>query len=194
MLVLPAGVELPDGPCDSELGLCFGRGDPECPQAVEGERRGTDSVQAVLDIQGVGGLSTFVGGQSAVGNGVVPFPQVLSLLCLSVQLGFAVLKKKKKGPETSLIRSLQLLSERVRFRLAVQQRGSSQGRGPRQTGRLAGPGLPPGPLAPAQHPCLPAKAGLWTFLWARACRGGPAGGRAAVQRPSFHLPFSEPHG
>lgn len=55
------------------------------------------------------------------------------------------------------------------------QHSSSRGWGPRQTGRLAGPGPPTGPLAPAQHPCLPAETCLWAFPKASACRGDPAG-------------------
>lgn len=37
-----------------------------------------------------------VGGQPASGNRAVPFPEVLSLLGLSVQLGLAILKKKPR--------------------------------------------------------------------------------------------------
>lgn len=81
---------------------------------MEAGRRGADSLRAVLDIPGAGGLSMLMDGQSAVGNGAVPFPQVLSLLCLSVQLGFADLKKKK-CPDTSLTPFVQpgLVSGRV---------------------------------------------------------------------------------
>ena len=42
MPVLPAEVEPPDRPCGSELRLCFGKGDPKCPQLAEGERRRTN--------------------------------------------------------------------------------------------------------------------------------------------------------
>ena len=50
----------------------------------------------------------------------------------------------------------------------MQQHSSLQGWGPRKTGRLAGPGHPTGPLAPAPDPCPipPAEACLW----------GPGGG------------------
>ena len=60
--------------------------------------READSVQAVLDLPWAGGLSTPVGGQSAGGSGGVPFSQVLSLLCLFVQLGLSGLKNKNKMP------------------------------------------------------------------------------------------------
>lgn len=43
----------------------FRRGDPECPQPLEGERRGIDSVQAVLDIPGPGSLFELLCRQSA---------------------------------------------------------------------------------------------------------------------------------
>ena len=72
---------------------------------------------------------------------------------------------------------------------AVEQHSSLQGWGPRQTGRLAGPGPPTGPLAPAQDPCPPAEACLGQGL-----QRGPCRVCAAVQRPSFHLPVSKPHG
>lgn len=42
-----------------------------------------------------------VGGQPAGGNGAVPFPQVLSLLSLFVQLGLTILKKENPRVLTS---------------------------------------------------------------------------------------------
>lgn len=69
----------------------------------------------------------------------------------------------------------------------MQQHSSLQGWGPRKTGRLAGPGHPTGPLAPAPDPCPipPAEACLWIFPWARACRGDPAGAVQLCKGPPF---------
>lgn len=49
-----------------------------------------------------------VDGQPAGGSGAVPFPQVLSLLSLSVQVGLAVLKKKAQRPHQHLYATVSL--------------------------------------------------------------------------------------
>lgn len=190
MLGPPAGVRLPERPCDSELSLWKGR-------------VGTDPGHAVADSLGARGLSMLLGEQSAAGNGRVPFMYMLSLLSL-----WAI---GPCSPETSRTPSMQLHLWESLLCLAfpflggllascsstdeLRQHSASQGHGPRQTGRRAGPGLPTGPCwlrlnilefhpRPASGP----------FSGPMLTERGDAAGLCSCARPSFHLPIPRTHG
>lgn len=145
-----------------------------------------------------------LGGQSAIGNRVLPFPQALSLLCLFVQLCLAVLHKKNPRDLSNTFCGADLWEDLcLTFLKAAfwQHRGGTvqqhiaHHRAGAQANRKACWAWAAYRAAGFSSASLPSSRGLpvgHSLGW--GLQRGPRGGRAAVQRPSFHLPLFEPHG
>lgn len=167
---------------------------------LEGAEVWTLSRQS-LTFPGARGLSPLTGGQSAPGNGVVPFPQVRRLLCqcswaLSRDLTHTLCAAVSLGGSAvpHLSRPGQPLAS-CGSTDEPQQHSTSQGRGPRQTGRHAGPGLPTGlcwlTLRILKFHRRPA---CGPFSGPVLAEGGGPAGLCSCAQPSFHLPIPGPHG